>query len=175
MADEFATPVSSLGVTSGRNPESKDSVQPQSYEDIMRQQQQEPEEPKQKQVRFRDPPAEEYDDRYMDHGRPTQDYMTGPPMHWQGQMPMQLPPAYPQAPLTDASHKDDEKKPWWKTWITQNKIGVIAAVVIFALLYVVYPRISTMERFMGQKLPTYLVAALAVAAGSGVTAINMAI
>lgn len=178
MADEFSTPISSLGMETTRS-QDKSTVQAQSYEELLRQQN-DPPEPAQKKVRFRDPPAEEYDDRYMDTQRPTHDYMTGPPMQWQQQMqPMQqqmyapLPPPPPQAQTETDSEK--EKKPWWKVWITQNKVGMIAAIVIFALLYFVYPRISALERFMGQRLPTSIVAGMSIIAASGVTAINMAI
>lgn len=173
MADEFSTPVSSLGIESTRSSGGKDSLQPQSYEELVRQQS-EPEEPTQKKVRFRDPPVEEYDDRYFDPSRPSHEYMTGPPMPQWMQQQYQSPPP-PQAPMSDTDQPKEESKPWWKVWITQNKIGVIAALVIFALLYFVYPRIASLERFTGQRLPTSVLAGLSVLAASGVTAINMAI
>ena len=92
-------------------------------------------------------------------------------MQWQGNMQVPPPP-----PLPEVHEKTEpEAKPWWKTWITQNKLGVIAAVVIFALLYVIYPRITSMDRFAGQRLPTYMIATISIVAASGVTAINMAI
>jgi len=174
MADEFSTPISSLGMETTRS-QDKSTVQPQSYEELLRQQN-DPPEPTQKKVRFRDPPAEEYDDRYMDTQRPTHEYMTGPPMHWQQpmQQPMYAPPPPPPQAASDSA-SEQEKKPWWKVWITQNKVGVISAIVIFALLYFVYPRISTLERFMGQRLPTSIIAGMSIIAASGVTAINLAI
>lgn len=174
MADEFSTPVSSLGLETTRG-QDKSTVQPQSYEELLRQQN-DPQEPVQKKVRFRDPPVEDYDDQYMDTRRPTHDYMTGPPMHWQQQQMQPMyptPPPSPQAPAETPT--EQEKKPWWKVWITQNKVGVIAAIVIFALLYFVYPRIATLERFMGQRLPTSVIAGMSIIAASGVTAINLAI
>lgn len=53
MADEFSTPISSLGMETTRS-QDKSTVQPQSYEEILRHQN-EPNEPVQKKVRFRDP------------------------------------------------------------------------------------------------------------------------
>jgi len=176
MADEFSTPVSSLGIESTRTGNGKDPVKPQSYEELVRQQS-EPEEPVQKKVRFRDPPADEYDDRYFDTSRPTHEYMTGPPApHWAHQQyPYPSPPMQPMHVQESTEPVKDDAKPWWKVWITQNKIGVISALVIFALLYFVYPRISSLERFMGQRLPTSILAGMSILAASGVTAINMAI
>lgn len=131
-----------------------------------------------KKVRFRDPPAEEYDERYMDTQRPTHEYMTAQPVQWQ---PMQ--PMYAQQPQTQTQSQpsavstapEKEIKPWWKVWITQNKVGVISAIVIFALLYFIYPRITGLERFSGQRLPTSVIAGMSIIAASGVTAINLAI
>lgn len=104
--------------------------------------------------------------------------MTAQPVQWQ---PMQ--PMYAQQPQTQTQSQpsavstapEKEIKPWWKVWITQNKVGVISAIVIFALLYFIYPRITGLERFSGQRLPTSVIAGMSIIAASGVTAINLAI
>lgn len=172
MADDFSTPISSLGIQSSRD--SNHSVQPQSYDELLRQT--DAPEPVQKQVRFKEPVAEAYDDQYMDQSRPAQDYMTGPPLwppHLQNPYAQMPPPPPPYEP--SKKEEKEPEKPWWKTWITQNKIGAIVAIVVFLLMYFVYPRIASMERFVGQRLPPMIIGALAVAAASGVTAVNMAI
>jgi hypothetical protein len=88
------------------------------------------------------------------------------------------PPAKESLESLDAEQKQQESKPvpWWKTWITQNKIGLIASLVIFAVVAFVVPKLHTMPRFAaGGALPRYVLGAISVAGGSMISAINFAV
>ena len=83
------------------------------------------------------------------------------------QQPVQLPPA----PL-----EPEKPRRWWKTWITQNKIGVITALVMFAVIAFILPKLQGISRFAETgELPRYILAMVSVAGGSIVSAIDFAV
>jgi hypothetical protein len=92
-----------------------------------------------------------------------------------------VPPLDYQSPPSPApvEPSTDQKEPqkWWKTWILYNKVGIISAVVIFALIAFVLPRVSAMPRFsmVPGGLPRYVLGIISVAGGSMISAAHMSI
>lgn len=178
MADEFSTPVSSLGVgNSVGTQQTRGGPPPEmsSYEEMLQAQRGDAEETPQKTVRFADPPVQNYSN-HADHGYTTSEYATVPP-------PPHLnhPHPHPPAPYPPGAGGVETEKPqvhthWFKRYFLQNKTGLIVAAVIFALLYFVVPKLSLMQQFTGMtRLPTWTLATIAVCGGSAVTAASVAI
>lgn len=101
------------------------------------------------------------------------DYPPPPPPPGQGYI--QDPPAEPVRG-EDIQPQTSTPVPWWKTWILQNKMGWIAAIVVFLVLTFVYPKVRAMPRFaQHSQMPHWAVAAISVLAAGCMTSINIAI
>jgi hypothetical protein len=189
MADEFATPVSKLGQISTRESDGDKPKSGMSYDDILRQQggggggeemmHRDQRDFRQDERDFQDqreydrhlPP--QHENQYNHNSYPPDMFQRQPlPYGPPGMMPQ--PPALPNpAPATEPETNNNK---WWKKWITQNKIGVIAAIVIFAVIAFVIPKLSSVQRFAETgALPKYLLGIVSVAGGSAVSAINFAV
>lgn len=111
--------------------------------------------------------APEPNSEYGDFGAPLQSSTNtkAPPPP-----PPSLPPHQPQEEASKPA------EPWWKTWILRNKMGWIAAIVVFLVLTYVYPKIRSMPRFAQyQTMPHWAVAGISIAAAACMTSINLAV
>ena len=201
MADEFATPISKLGQISTREQEEKPKKEKNlSYEDILRHQNERDDTmgnadpgyvPQQPTFQEEREPQPQHRQEPQYYGRQQQlppqhesqygdyvDYPVSPamfqrqPISYSGNE-MSTPP--PPQPAAQPASRDEPR--WWKTWITQNKIGVIATLVIFAVIAFILPKLHSMPRFAAQDggLSRYVLALVSVAGGSMVSAVNFAV
>jgi hypothetical protein len=86
------------------------------------------------------------------------------------------PPPLPAQQQTQETPTKAATEPWWKTWIVRNKMGWIAAIVVFLVLTYVYPKIRSMPRFAQyQTMPHWVVAAIALASAGCMTSINLVV
>lgn len=103
------------------------------------------------------------------------DYPPPPPPR-QGYMQDPPPPAEPVRGEDAQPQQASTPAPWWKTWILQNKMGWIAAIVVFLVLTFVYPKVRAMPRFaQHSQMPHWVVGAISVLAAGCMTSINIAI
>jgi len=107
---------------------------------------------------------------YDDMGSQPYDYGPQGPQGYQDlrQAPPPPPPAQPK--------EDEPPKPWWKTFVLQNKMGWIAALVVFVILTFVYPKIRAMPRFAQHpQMPHWVVGIISILAAACMTSIHVAI
>lgn len=98
------------------------------------------------------------------------------PLDYQSYQPPRTPSPAPYTPVEPATDQKEPQK-WWKTWILYNKVGIISAMVIFALITFVLPRVSAMPRFsmVPGGLPRYVLGIISIAGGSMISAAHMSI
>lgn len=188
MADEFATPIEKLKSISTRDADGSKTTTTDalSYDDILRQQL----DSQRDEITQQQPPPPP---RYQNE---TPQYQQAPPTP-QHEMSYPQPPMqrYPQQayedtyyspppqrpiyqPLDTPVHetsKEDSTTPWWKKHILQNKVAIIAAIIIFLTLVYVMPKLSSIQRFAATGVPKFVLGAVAATGGCLVSAANMSI